>query len=304
MKSLRNRLVVLSLVLVLALLASSIPASAQVSLTGQSVTGLKIERVIQLNNVLSTITPTAPPNVLAALAAGALEIREISTFKPNPAGGALTSLVFLVPTGTPFPTPAVVDVLDPAPLGTNIATFILVPDKTYVTKNSVMFVGQILVSSVTPFGDYTGAPTVLSFGLTNDTPPKIINVVESIAGAVVTWSASATGTVTLSTTPVTPPPTGGITIALFPASQQVTSPLARITAVASDSNNPGATFSYSWTVNGPPSANINNPNLATIDAQLGAGFNTYSFTVKATNTATGASATATATVSCICADHF
>ncbi len=303
MKSLRNRIAVLALVVV-ALLASSVAANAQIALTGQTVKALSIERVLSLSNVLSTFTPTASPAVLAGLAAGALEIREIITFNPNAAGGAVTSVIFIVPTGTPFPTPAVVNTLDGPPVGSNIATFILVPDKTYVTKNSVMFVGQILVSSVTPFGDYTGAPAVLSFGLSSDTPPKITNIVELISGSVVTYSASGTGTVTLSSPPAPPAPGGSLTVAVTPSSQQVTSPLARLSAVGTDPNDSAATFSYVWTVNAPPTANIVSPNAASTEVQLGAGFNTYIFTVKATNTKTGQSATGTATVTCVCADHF
>src|SRR5260370_21197945 len=95
-KSLWNRLAVMSLVLVLVLLASSIPASAQIGLTGQTVKAMSIERVLQLNNILSTLTPSAPPSILAALAGGALEIREILTF--NPISAAVSSLIFLLPT--------------------------------------------------------------------------------------------------------------------------------------------------------------------------------------------------------------
>ena len=119
MKSLRNRLAVLSLVLVLVLLASSVTASAQPPLvTGQSVKAMSIERVLQLNNIHYTVPISADPSVLGALAAGALEVREILTL--NPISRAVTSVVFLVPTGTPFPTPSAVDFLDPPPLGTNI----------------------------------------------------------------------------------------------------------------------------------------------------------------------------------------
>jgi len=208
MKSLWNRLAVVSLVLVLALLASSVAANAQVAVTGQTVKAMSIERVIQLANIHYTVALSASPSVLAALAAGALEIREILTFNPNAAGGAVTSVIFLVPTGTPFPTPASVNTLDPPPVGTNVETFILVPDKTYVTKNSVTFSGTILVSTPTPFGDYTGLPATIAFGLTNDTPPKITNVVDLVSGVAVAWSASGTGSVTLSTLPVPPTPGG------------------------------------------------------------------------------------------------
>ena len=303
MKSLRNRLAVLSLVLVLVLLASSVPASAQPPLvTGQTVKALKIERVLQLNNILYTVPIAAPPSVLAALAAGALEVREIITL--NPISGATTSVVFLVPTGTPFPTPAAVNFLDPPPLGTNVATFTLVPDKVYVTKNSVTFSGTILVSTDTPFGNYTGSPATLAFGLSNDTPPKINNVVEVISGAVVAWSASGTGSVTLSAP--TPVITGGtVSVVVTPANQTVITTLAHIDSKATDSADPAATFSYQWKLTGPPGggATIFTPASANTDVQLITGFNSYTFQVTATNTKTGASGSATATIQCLCAER-
>ena len=303
MKSLRNRLVVLSLVLVLALLASSVPASAQPpAVTGQTVKALKIERVLQLNNLLYTVPIAASPSVLAALAAGALEIREIITL--NPISGATTSLIFLVPTGTPFPTPGGVDVLDPPPLGSNVATFTLVPDKTYVTKNSVTFSGTILVSNDTPLGNYTGLPATLAFGLTNDTPPKITNVTELISGVVVGWSASGTGSVTLSAP--TPVITGGtVTVVVTPPNQTILITLAHIDSKATDSADPGATFSYQWKLTSPPGggATIFSPNTASTDIQVIDGFNSYTFQVTATNTKTGASGSATATVQCVCAER-
>src|SRR6266404_9832552 len=295
MKSLWNRVAVLSLVLVLALLASSVTASAQPPLvTGQTVKALSIERVLQLNNVHYTVPIAGSPSVLAAIAAGALEIREIISF--NPISGSPTSVVFLVPTGTPFPTPAAVDTLDPPPLGTNLETFTLVPDKTYVTKNSVTFSGTILVSTDTPFGNYTGAPATISFGLTNDTPPKITNVVDLISGVVVAWSASGTGSVTLSS-PATSPTGGTVTVAVTPANQTILTTLAHIDSKATDSADPAATFSYQWVLSSPPGggATIFTPNAPSTDIQLIDGFNTYTFTVTAKNTKTGATGTGTAT---------
>ena len=301
MKSLRNRLAVLSLVLVLALLASSVAANAQVTVTGQTVKTMTIERVLQLNNLLTTITPVASPSVLAALAAGALQIREIITL--NPISGDVTSAIFVVPTATPFPTPPGVDVFDPSPLGTNVALFTLHPDKTYVTKNSVTFSGIIYTSSVTPYGDYTGSPAVIAFGLTNDTPPAITNVVDLISGAVVAWSASGTGTVTFSTPTVA---VGGtVSVAVTPANQTVLTTLAHIDSKATDSVDPAASFTYQWALTGPAGggATIFTPTAASTDVQLIAGFNTYTFTVTAKNTKTGATGTGTATIQCICAER-
>jgi hypothetical protein len=301
MKSLWSRLAVLSLVLVLVLLASSVPASAQVTITGQSVTAMSIERVLQLNNLHYTVPIAASPSVLAALAAGALEVREILTL--NPISHDVSSVVFLVPTGTPFPTPSVVDVLDGPPAGSNVAAFTLHPDKTYVTNNSVTFSGVIYTSNVTPFGDYTGAPATIAFGFTNDTPPKITNVVDLISGAVVDWSASGTGTFTLSS----PKPVigGTVSVVATPANQVILTTLAHIDSKATDSLDPAATFSYKWVLTGPPGggATIFTPNAASTDIQLIDGFNFYTFQVTATNTKTGASGSATATIQCLCAER-
>src|SRR5260370_40121608 len=69
-----------------------------------SVTALNIERAVPLANVLTTIVPNANPATLAAIAGGALEIREQLVY--NPGAGIVTSTVFLVATGSPLPSPS------------------------------------------------------------------------------------------------------------------------------------------------------------------------------------------------------
>src|SRR5690349_5844779 len=68
-----------------------------------SVTALQIEHAVPLANILTTLTPTVPANVLAAIAGGALEIRELDVY--NPQTGTNTGTIFLVPTGSPLPSP-------------------------------------------------------------------------------------------------------------------------------------------------------------------------------------------------------
>src|ERR1700732_4413330 len=92
MKLLRNFGGALSL----ALVVSCVPLGAQ------TVTAYSAERTLSLTNVLTTVTPTAPASLLAALAAGAIEIREQTNY--NPQSNVLTSTVFVVPTGSPNPT--------------------------------------------------------------------------------------------------------------------------------------------------------------------------------------------------------
>src|SRR5690242_498316 len=68
-----------------------------------SLTALNIERAIPLADVLTTLTPNASAATLAAIAGGALEIREKLIF--NAQLGAVTSTLFLVAAGAPLPTP-------------------------------------------------------------------------------------------------------------------------------------------------------------------------------------------------------
>src|SRR5712692_3466948 len=89
---------------VAAALGLSLVAAGQTCKTAPaSVTALSFERAVPLANVLTTITPNADPAALAALAGGALEIREQLIY--NPGTGNVTSTVFLVPTGSPLPSP-------------------------------------------------------------------------------------------------------------------------------------------------------------------------------------------------------
>src|SRR5260370_11191838 len=96
MKLLRNLGGMLSVALLLGLLVFSAPAGAQ------SLTALSLERTLTLNNILTTVTPTIPASVAAALASGATEAREQAIF--NPQTDTLTSNLFLVPSRSPVPT--------------------------------------------------------------------------------------------------------------------------------------------------------------------------------------------------------
>src|ERR1035438_9639889 len=127
-----NLVGVFALALVLAL-ASTTPATAQ------TLQAFNIERTIALNDILTGISPTLPANVLAALAGGAVQIREPLVY--NPQANTLTSTVFALPTGSPPPTPPAVL----ANLGSAlVAVVTMTVDKIYVTTKpfmGVMFVG-------------------------------------------------------------------------------------------------------------------------------------------------------------------
>jgi hypothetical protein len=283
----------LALVLVL---ASAAPAPAQ------TLTAFNIERTIALNDILSPISPNLPANVLAALAGGALEVRETLVY--NSQANTLTSTIFAVPTGSPIPTPPA----ELANLGSALVGQVTMTiDRIYVTTtplSSIMFVGSDTQSTVTPYGSYQGAVSAISVGFTSatSTAPAAVNpVIETVAGAIVLYSPTATvNTLTITT----PPPSGGggtttgapTVVIAGGATQTVTT--KNITLDASQSTDPnGLALTYQWAVTGgEQNVSLLHGASAVASAQLGDnGPNTYVFTVTVTNSA-GKSTTVTVTI--------
>jgi hypothetical protein len=302
-KSMKFRSVVgvLALALVLVLTYAA-PATAQ------TLQALNIERKIALNDILTGITPTLPANVLAALAGGALEIRETLIY--NSQANTVTSTVFAVPTGSPIPTPPA----ELANLGSAlVAAVTMSVDKIYVTTKpfmGIMFVGTDTQSTVTPYGSYQGAASAISVGFTpataasgttSATPATVNTVVESVAGAIVLYSPTATvNTLTVTT----PPPGGGggsttgapTVVIAGGVNQTVTT--RNIALDASQSTDPnGLALTYQWSVTGgDQNVSLLHGTSAVASAQLGDnGPNTYVFTVTVTNSA-GQSTTVTVTI--------
>ncbi len=293
MKLLRSIGGALSIALILGLLAVAAPAGAQ------TLNSLTMERVLVLSSAHSTLTPNLPASLLGSITSGALEVHEQTNY--NPQASLLTDTFFVLPAGSTLPTS-----LSTVPATNFLLTLALSIDKTYVTSSAVQFAGTISQSSAPLFGSasYQGAPATLSFGYTKDTPPKIHDVIESIAGVAVVYTGAATGTLS-----ITQPPTGGgggggtgVTIVVNGAtgtmqSFQTTVNQLTLDASASSSTNAGA-LTYTWSIpQGSPSAGISFPggNNAVAFVQLGSGKVTYIINLTVTD-ATGASATSTITI--------
>lgn len=259
----------------LAAIALSLPVLAQTA--PQVVTDLSLERRLILGNALTSTDLNFAPDSLQLINSGALELRERLIY--NPTLGTLTSTLFTVQSGSPALS------LDANITGGTVGQYTLNIEKTYsVTKprNILAFAGTVSSSSPNGLlGDVAGAPFSVSMVYTNDTPPKVVDLVVVIAGRVVEYSKDATGTLTLpkTNTPVTAPPTGPQINIIAPTSttdRQISLDASKTT----DASNTSLT--YVWK-NVNRSAAILQPNTSVAIVQFTEGFGDYVFELTVTN---------------------
>lgn len=230
------------------------PATCKTAPT--SLTALNVERVVPLSQILTTAPPNAPANVLAALASGALEIHQTLIY--NPQLGTVTATVFLLPGGSPLPTPNL-----------NFATGVV--QSTTIQVNQILtscnpspallVAGTVTNSLSNAFGSQIGEPAALAIGYTTDSPPMLNNVVLVIAGVSTTWSAGATGTLSFPPPPPGPPVPGTgptIVVKFGNGSTAVPNTLTQapfspffLDASGSSSSGGALTFAWSTTSNSP-----------------------------------------------------
>ncbi len=255
--------------------------------TPTTLSALNIERVLTLSDILTTLTPNVSTSVLGAITGGAEEIRTRLVY--NATQNTITETTFLVAAGSPLPTPLGVDVTS-----STIQSYVIAIDQILTgTKPtpSLLIVGTISSATVSPYANFTGAPVAISLGYTTATPPVINNVVEVIAGSVLAYSASGSGTLQFPSVPVTPPGTtaGNPTIVLNPPPpaagapfQVFQNPFYVNAGGSTDPNNLALTYSWSSNlpVNFSPSNTVANPSIYFVS---GAG--DYTITLTVTNSA-------------------
>jgi hypothetical protein len=115
----------------------------------------------------------------------------------DPAARTVSSTIFVVPAGAPIPTPLSTDLSK----ATTSFYVVGVNEPVISTKPypSILFTGTVISNPTgTPFGPYLGAAAEISAGYSTDTPPKLNNVVNLIAGATISYSPEAVGTLTIS----------------------------------------------------------------------------------------------------------
>jgi hypothetical protein len=249
---------------------TSIPAAAQPQAPP---TAFTLERTVSFTGVLGPATPNLSSNVAAALAAGALELREQLNY--NVSTGILTETAFTVAPGSPSPAQLI-----SLPAGSLLSGYQLSVDKVYATATAVQVVGTIYSNpQPSPFGSLAGAPAAFSFGY--GTAGSFTNLVEAAANIAVVYSATASGVITFP--PVVTPPAPGSTptVVISPASGNVAQKFFSLDGSKSTDPN-GLPLSFAWTESGP-TASITGANTATPSVQLVGGSGIYVFTLTVTN---------------------
>jgi len=266
---------------------SSFPAE------GQTLVALTLERSLDLNNVLTTRTQSGmPTQTVAAINAGALEMREQINY--NPTLSTLTSTLFAVPAGAPNPTN-----LNQLPFGSFIGASTMSIDKINIAStpyNAVELIGTVLHSTDSPYGNYMGALETFSFGFTSDRSPTIKDVIETYSGAAVIYTPSSKGNFTI----VRPAATNGgsaLSININGISSPTptfTTALNQITLDASGSTPANATFAWS-VLSGSAAISFLDGRTSVANVQLVSGRMTYLLKLTVTDSK-GATSTAMVTI--------
>jgi hypothetical protein len=256
----------------IALAAAVLPAAGQTPVTPStcnavptSIQTFNVERTLALDTagVFTTMTPTIPPALLAAVQAGAVEVRERAAL--NTGTNTLTFQAFTVAPGSPIPTPP-----GDIQFSSVVWGYSVLVQNTYFSCQpvpSVLMVGKVINNyPVTPFGSVNGALVAVTLGYTTDNPSSINNFTVVLPGIASLYSPAAMGTLTFPNTPVTPP--GGNdsapVIVFTPAAEQSTAQKQLVLDASKSTDPHNLQLSFAWTqVNAAAPAGLSNANTAT-----------------------------------------
>src|SRR5438045_4002914 len=213
------------------------------SITPPVLVSFSAERVLDPAQLLSALPPIFPAALATAVQNKAVEIHEAIAFSNQ--NQVLTLNLFRAQTGAPLPTP-----LNSLAPGAILSILAMKVDRIYTSctpGTSLMFAGTIATN--TPpglYGNLSGAPAAVSVGLTNDSSPKIPNVVVLVAGTSVAFSAAGAGTITFAASPMVTPFESNEKPSIVLDVLQLTSlPYVTLDASASTGNNLPLTFEWS-----------------------------------------------------------
>jgi hypothetical protein len=240
-------------------------ASSTCSTVPTSIKTFSVERTLALDttSIFTTMTPTISPALLAAIQAGAVEVRERASL--NTGTNILTFQAFTVAPGSPSPTP-------PSDIQFSSVVWgydVLIQNMYFSCQPvpSVLMVGKVINNyPVTPFGSVNGSLVAVTLGYTTDNPPSINNFAVVLPGIAGLYSPSATGALTFPNAPVTPP--GGDdsapVIIFTPAAEQSTAQKQLVLDASKSTDPHNLQLSFAWTqVNAAAPAGLSNANTAT-----------------------------------------
>ena len=271
-----------------------------VTIPSGTLTSYSLERRVPLSAFSTTQTPNVPADVLAQITSGALEVRERLIY--NAQNNQVTSTWFTQAPSATFPTPLTTNLT-----GSTLQVFAINAANTLVTgkpQPNVMFFGTVAnVNLVGPFGDFTGAPAMLSTTFTqptdSSTPQALSNVLLVVGGTFSSYTADATGSI-VATLPPSGGGGGGGGGGNGPTADAGPNMTTTSSVVIHDGSKSTGTapLTYAWTMASTSNkqAAISGANTVMPQAFLGDGAGDYVFQLTVTD-ANGATATATTTVS-------
>ena len=164
------------------------------SASNQAIDTFTQEVTVPFTSIGFATTPTIPASVLQTIQGGALEIRHMVMY--NASDNSLNVRTFLVQPGAPNPTPSAsqTNLVESYIVDVQSATLSFRPGRALTLMGTVRS-----MQTVSPFGDYTGAPFIYSFGYTPSATSTtgattIASTAVTIPGLVSFYAPSSSGT--------------------------------------------------------------------------------------------------------------